>query len=735
MKNRSFIIELVLLICVVTSSFFTGLNGTIFNASAYASDTVESFIDEEIVSDDFEENSVIVTLTIDETRKFLEYGVEDFPEIEAAQVIDLTDGVYQWVQKKINNEPTEKEMLVNIDKFRRILKIELAESGKENVLSAIESLKYKPGLLSVAPNYEIKASSSSTGSDGSNNEGLWGFEKIHAQEAWAISGGEREEVVIGVMDSGIDATHEALEGKIHENVSLHDDFTGDGDPFLDTFGHGTHVAGSIAGKIPNGPAIGLACDANVKLVSLKIFDSYGNSRCTEFIDAITHAQRYGIKILNFSGEIFQSRPQEEAAVRSYTGLLVCAAGTIPHNWGTDSSVLTRYPAGWGLSNVISVGASDVNNVRAALGEGSGNSGSYPYSNFGDMVDVYAPGRNILSAASADSNAQGEYIIAHGTSMATPYVTALAAIMYSLDATLTPSDIKTIIEGTADTQIEINPEEEDYDNAKLINAYKAVEAVAYKVENGALTAINFEPNGELKIPENIMGQAITSIGAGVFENASNLTEIWLPSSITEIGENAFKNSGLQEFYIGEQNSVVELEQNAFSKIVIINNEVRIYRTLETTDGVMDFSTIYFDLIGTTDCDIDYTSMESIFWHILNCDQCRENTSTDGTYLVGSYYSFVYITEGAVSSEYNTEEIIECCLLIDLSNTAAEQCYIYFEGEEDLQVMDIEDGIICIDIQDMIENGVDSFVLLPMEGSASFTFDANDISVEIVYWVSL
>ena len=108
----------------------------------------------EVMSDtNFVDDQVIVTLTKRETRKFLDYSADDFQEIGAASVEDLTASTVEWVEKQVRGIPTEEEMLVNVENFRRVLCITLATSGRSEVLEAVSRLEQKNGIESASPNY------------------------------------------------------------------------------------------------------------------------------------------------------------------------------------------------------------------------------------------------------------------------------------------------------------------------------------------------------------------------------------------------------------------------------------------------------------------------------------------------------------------------------------------------------------------------------------------------------
>jgi subtilisin family serine protease len=280
--------------------------------------------------------------------------------------------------------------------------------------------------------------------------GFWGLKAIEANKAWAIAAGAG--VTVAVSDTGIDSTHKDLaqnmwvnpgedgvdaEGKNRRTNGKDDDENGyiddvHGWDFVNGSGsvkdnqyHGTHVAGTIAAAYSD-KISGVAPYA--KLMSVPFLSSKGSG--TEFNGAktIVYAADHGAKIVNCSWGAEGSSPVIEEAVRyaAKKGVLViAAAGNSKVN--IDRTIHT--PAAITLDNIVSVGAT------SGL---AGNKASY--SNFGAInVDLAAPGSNIKST----SPKNGTKVLS-GTSMATPHVSGVAAVLWSIDPTLTADEVKSIL---------------------------------------------------------------------------------------------------------------------------------------------------------------------------------------------------------------------------------------------------------------------------------------------------
>lgn len=233
----------------------------------------------------------------------------------------------------------------------------------------------------------------------------WGLRAIELFQAEQFAGfrGARD-VVIAIIDSGIDSDHPDLQGILLEEQS----FTAGARK--DTSGHGTHVAGIIAALRNNSRGIRGVC-ASHKIMSLKALDPYS---ATGYYRAIRHATDNGAQVLNLSlGGGYD--PTEETLIRRAMrrGVVVVAAMGNEKQQGNPRS----YPAS--IGGVIAVGASTETDGIAA------------FSNTGTHIDLVAPGVNILSTVPmyptllADGT---DYEAWPGTSMATPHVSAAGALL-------------------------------------------------------------------------------------------------------------------------------------------------------------------------------------------------------------------------------------------------------------------------------------------------------------------
>jgi thermitase len=236
---------------------------------------------------------------------------------------------------------------------------------------------------------------------GVGNTGLqWGTEKIMAPGAWKVTSGSSD-VLIAVLDTGIDERHEDLSGQVAGRIN----FTGSPSS-IDLYGHGTHIGGIIAAK-NNG--IGLTGVAySCRLLNVKVADDGGWCSELSLARGIRWAADHGASVINASLYTFTPSQDLQDAV-SYAwnrgAVIVAASG----NGVGDRPV---YPAC--LPNCLAVGATDSSDRIAA------------WSGQGGTVHVAAPGANILSSMPGNS-----YQLKSGTSMASAYVAGLAGLLFSM----------------------------------------------------------------------------------------------------------------------------------------------------------------------------------------------------------------------------------------------------------------------------------------------------------------
>lgn len=211
------------------------------------------------------------------------------------------------------------------------------------------------------------------------------------------------QVVVAILDTGIDADHEALYPVVTSEINLTDSSVG----ALDKYGHGTHIAGIIAANSDSNPGVqGIA--SNCRLLNVKVVDDRGRYTMSDLVDGILWAVDNGANVINISIISGEKSTELENAINYawQKGVIIVAAAG---NGGTDTPV---YPAAY--EHCIAVTAVDDN----------GN--LIPLANNGDWVDIAAPGYKIYSTLPGNN-----YGYLYGTSFATAYISGLVATIFPL----------------------------------------------------------------------------------------------------------------------------------------------------------------------------------------------------------------------------------------------------------------------------------------------------------------
>jgi thermitase len=252
----------------------------------------------------------------------------------------------------------------------------------------------------------------------------WGLAKIEASGAWNKTHG-RADVDIAIVDTGINADHPDLSGKISVSVNCTINSSCPNYSTSDPNGHGTHVAG-IASALTNND-VGIAGTSwEGRLMSVKVLDDSGSGFYSWVANGIVWAVDNGAEVINLSlGGSYFSRTLKNAVNYAWGKDAVVVASV-----GNEGRNRRTYPAFY--SNVIAVAATNQDDKKAN------------FSNYGSWVDVAAPGVSILSTYHDD------YDYLSGTSMSTPFVSGLAGLLFGQNPNWSNSQIRDRIESTADS---------------------------------------------------------------------------------------------------------------------------------------------------------------------------------------------------------------------------------------------------------------------------------------------
>ena len=315
----------------------------------------------------------------------------------------------------------------------------------------LPALAEHPDVVAVLPDQKIRliepkgVEYSHPGRQESNDGLAWGLQQLDIPNLWETTRGQ--DINVAVLDTGVYGEHPALAGRIRDFVvtdSLARRISAE--PFFDAGQHGTHVCGTIAGgKTHDNVCIGVAPEANLLVAGVLI----GQSTLRNLIEGITWAVEKGADIINMSLGFPYYEPNFaqvfDILIKQYGILPVVAIGN--ENHGNTSSPGNAY-------NALSVGAVEKIPRRKpnVASFSSGASLVFPGEN-PDVVtkpDVVAPGAHILSCIPPQKTPQGvyEYSYLDGTSMATPHVAGVAALLMAANPQAPVSDIIAALKETA-----------------------------------------------------------------------------------------------------------------------------------------------------------------------------------------------------------------------------------------------------------------------------------------------
>ncbi|GAB4170941.1 MAG: hypothetical protein Fur0032_10000 [Terrimicrobiaceae bacterium] len=327
-------------------------------------------------------------------------------------------------------------------------------------------------VVAAEPDYIYKALA--TPNDPKYLDGsLWGLHNtgqnsgtadadIDAPEAWDVRR-DASNVIVAVIDTGINYDHEDLRDNLWTNPGeipgngIDDDsngyvddvyginsITGTGDP-RDDHGHGSHCSGTIGARGDNNKGIaGVAW--NVKIMGLKFLSASGSGASSDAIECVEYARKMGANILSNSwgGGAFSTALRDTITATRNAGRIFVAAAA---NNSSDNDTAPVYPASYDVDNIVAVAATTRTDALAS------------YSNFGQgTVHIAAPGSDILSASHADNAA---YVTMSGTSMATPQISGIFALLRaqypsdtyaaSINRLLNSTDVKSSLVGKVSTR--------------------------------------------------------------------------------------------------------------------------------------------------------------------------------------------------------------------------------------------------------------------------------------------
>ncbi|WHX38583.1 S8 family peptidase [Mesobacillus sp. AQ2] len=330
-----------------------------------------------------------------------EAAVDFFTEPGPDEIDEITRDINGWVIKHLNSvyifRSTSMETPQMVEYFNQRQNVEYAEPN----FILMQNEANVPNDLLYQENYQ------------------WNLPAIGTEQGWNITRG-KEQIEIAIIDTGVDLDHPELKNRIISGYNVIDEKR---EPDDDN-GHGTHVAGIIASETNNGEGVaGMTWFS--KIMPVKAMGAKGYGTTFDIAKGIIWAVDHGADVINMSlGNYQPSKVLEEAVRYAFDNNVVMVSAA-----GNDGSNQPTYPSAY--PEVLSVAAVDYNGNRAN------------FSNYGDYIDIAAPGVNIPSTF---FNAQ--YAALSGTSMAAPHVAGLAALIKSANPDLKSSQVINIIKTSA-----------------------------------------------------------------------------------------------------------------------------------------------------------------------------------------------------------------------------------------------------------------------------------------------
>ena len=467
---------------------------------------------------------------------------------------------------------------------------------KWQTLAEIKALRKRPDIAYAEPNYIRHATA--IPNDNRYPE-QWNYPLVNLPQAWDINTGNGS--IVAVIDTGVLLAHPDLQGQLLPGY----DFISDPDNALDGDGidddpndvgddavggssfHGTHVAGIVAATSNN--TIGVAGIAwNSKIMPLRVLGKDGGTdydiqQAVLFAAGLPNdsptvpAQRADVINLSLGGSGYSQASQDVLNQARAAGVIIIAAA------GNDNSIVPFYPAAY--AGVVSVSAVDRNKNRA------------PYSNYGSTVDVTAPGGNmdlqnsdgVLSTHANDTSGSivMGYSFQQGTSMASPHVAGVAALMKSFSPTLTPEQFDGLLVNGQLTDDIGTTGRDDFYGYGLVNAYKAVIAVSDITLNPLLVAIPASLN--IGASTTSVELELSNIGTGTLtiNPTTDITDTasWLhvtPKSIDANGLGIYEVN-IDRTSLTDGNYTAEISITADTQVLTVPVAMLVNNTVTSADA--------------------------------------------------------------------------------------------------------------------------------------------------------
>ncbi|MEK7693064.1 MAG: S8 family peptidase, partial [Chloroflexota bacterium] len=326
----------------------------------------------------------------------------------------------------------------------------------QSVDEAIASLRARGDVEFAEPDHVVSIAATPTDPLYASNQ--WSLPQIGLPAAWDTTTGSAS-VIVAVIDTGVDAAHPDLAGKITSGVNAGYNFVANSTNTADDHYHGTFVASIVAMNTNNGQGGAGVCWA-CKIMPVKVLDSTGSGSTFNVAQGVDWAVSHGAKVINLSlGSTSPDSGLQTSVDNAWNaGVIVVAASG-------NSNGPVMWPAAY--ANAIAVGSNNQAGVRST------------FSNFGPELDIMAPGEGVFGANCTCGTHTGYYATGSGTSFASPHVAGVAGLLISAGVT-DKNQIRSRLSSTA-TDMDVA----GFDNNTGWGRVNAAQAIApqYKVTWG------------------------------------------------------------------------------------------------------------------------------------------------------------------------------------------------------------------------------------------------------------
>jgi subtilisin family serine protease len=298
----------------------------------------------------------------------------------------------------------------------------LSPEPGQSVDEAVAALNARADVEFAEP--DVVVSIADTPNDPGYAAQQWHYPQIGLPAAWDVTTGSTD-VIIAILDTGVDLDHPDLDGKITSGANAGWDYVNNDSVPDDDHNHGTFVAGIAAAESDNGSQVAGVC-WQCKIMPVKVLGSTGSGSMSHVAFGVDWARTHGADVINMS----LGAPSEFAALETAIQNARAAGIVVVGASGNDNAPVI-YPAAY--DEVIAVGANTSTGARAS------------FSNFGPELDVMAPGQDIASTTRGGGwdGSSGH----SGTSYAAPHVAGLAGLLIA-DGMTDPAEIQATLQATA-----------------------------------------------------------------------------------------------------------------------------------------------------------------------------------------------------------------------------------------------------------------------------------------------